>query len=381
MSVSLYESRVRQARRTLESERKKQATEEQKAAKLGAAAAELRKKAAKASTASMSAGYSKQAEGKERDQVKARASAAKHSGEVAKAQSKLHDAEAKLRDAEAAEERREAAKQEQELKKREREGKRETARREREAQRRQGAEQRTAANRARQISDLSRQTIGLQAQLEAVSRRTAPPKITVLFLASSPEDEAQLRLDKEIREIELRLRATEYRESIRFVPRVARQLTDLIQDLNEVRPDIVHFSGHGNQAELAFENAEGRAQPLSNEMLGGLLAATSDRIRLVVFNSCQSAVQAELATEYVSFAIGMAASVEDERAKTFAAQFYNSLGFGKALADAFDQAKTQVTIAHGTGGEIPQLFEAPGEDAATSVLVAPDAAGLGDSAN
>lgn len=57
----------------------------------------------------------------------------------------------------------------------------------------------------------------------------------------------------------------------------------------------------------------------------------------------------------------MATSVEDERAKTFAAPFYNSLGFAKTVADAFDQAKAQVTLAHGAGGEIPQLFEAPGE--------------------
>lgn len=259
------------------------------------------------------------------------------------------------------------------MKKREREEQRERARREREEQRRREAEQRSAGEQARRISDLQRETVDLRAQLEEVSRRNAPAEITVLFLASSPEDEAQLRLDKEIREIEIRLRATEYRDSIRFVPRVARQLTDLIQDLNEVRPQIVHFSGHGNQAQLAFENAEGRAQPLSNDTLGVLLAATSDRIRLAVFNSCQSATQAELATEYVSFAIGMETSVEDERAKTFAAQFYNSLGFGKTLAEAFEQARAQVTLAHGTGGESPRLFEAPGEDAAATVLVSPDA--------
>lgn len=376
MSVSLYESRVRQARSALESERKKQASEEQKAAKLATAAADLRKKASKAHSASSADGYSKQAESKERDAGKARTAAAKHSGEVARAQSKLHDAEAKLRDAQAAEERREAEKQKQELKKREREDKRERARLEREEQRRRDSEQRATAEQARRISDLQRQTVGLRAQLEEVSRHTAPAEITVLFLASSPEDEAQLRLDQEIREIEIRLRATEHRESIRFVPKVARQLTDLIQDLNEVRPHVVHFSGHGNQTELAFENAEGRAQPLSNEMLGVLLAATSDRIRLAVFNSCQSATQAELATDYVNFAIGMDTNVEDDRAKTFAAQFYNSLGFGRTLAEAFDQAKAQVTLAHGAGGEIPQLFEAPGEEAATTVLVAPDAPGV-----
>ena len=143
-------------------------------------------------------------------------------------------------------------KQNQELKKREREDKRERARLEREEQRRRDSEQRATAEQARRISDLQRQTVGLRAQLEEVSRHNAPAEITVLFLASSPEDEAQLRLDQEIREIEIRLRTTEHRESIRFVPKVARQLTDLVQGLNEVRPHVVHFSGHGNQTELAF---------------------------------------------------------------------------------------------------------------------------------
>lgn len=371
MSVSLYEGRVRQARSTLESERKKQAKEEQKAAKLATDAASLRKKESSASSASMEAGYRKQAEGKERDAGKARMAAAKHSGEVAKAQSKLHDAEAKLQEAQAAAQRRQADKAKQEQKKRERDEKRDQGRREREEQRRRDSEQRTAEDQRRRLSELTEETTALRARVEEVSRSEAPAEITVLFLAASPEDEAQLRLDKEIREIELRLRQTEYRDSIRFVPKVARQLTDLIQDLNETRPHIVHFSGHGNQAELAFENAEGRAQPLNNETLGVLLAATSDRIRLAVFNSCQSGAQAELATEYVSFAIGMETSVEDERAKTFAAEFYNSLGFGKTLAEAFDQAKAQVTLTHADGGEIPQLFEAPGEDPSTTVLVAP----------
>ena len=371
MSVSLYEGRIRQARSLLESERKKQAKEEQKAAKLSTDAASLRKKASSASSANTAAGYRKQAEGKERDAGKAQTAAAKHSGEVAKAQSKLHDAEAKLRDAQAAAERKEADKAKQEQKKREREEKRDQGRREREEKRRRESEQRMAEDQRRMISGLQEETVALRTQVEDVSRRNAPEAITVLFLAASPEDEAQLRLDKEIREIELRLRQTEYRDSIRFVPKVARQLTDLIQDLNETRPHIVHFSGHGNQAELAFENAEGRAQSLSNETLGVLLAATSDRIRLAVFNSCQSGAQAELATEYVSFAIGMETSVEDERAKTFAAQFYNSLGFGKTLAEAFDQANAQVTLTYKDGGEIPQLFEAPGEDASTTVLVAP----------
>ncbi len=372
MSVSLAKSSIRQAQKLLDSERKKQADEEQKAAKLSSEGASLRQKSASASSANSASGYAKQADRKEKNAGAARSKAAKHSGEVAKAQRKLHDAQRKLAEAEAADARRAQDKEKQERKKREREEERERGRSDREERRRHQAEERAAAEQARRVSDLQQETSDLRVQLQEASRRAAPEEITVLFMAASPEDEAQLRLDKEIREIEQRLRETKHRDSIRFVPKVARQLTDLMRDLNEVRPHIVHFSGHGNEGELAFENDEGRAQPLSNDTLGVLLAATSDRIRLAVFNSCQSAAQAVLATDYVSFAIGMETSVEDENAKTFAAQFYNSLGFGKTITAAFEQAKAQVVLVHGQGGEIPQLYAASGEDPATTVLVAPD---------
>lgn len=376
MSVSLYEGQVKQARKSLESESDKQAKEEQKAAKLANEAAGLRKRASTALSASMAASYLKQAERKERDASRARTAAAKHSGEVAKAQIKLHQAESKVSDAQAAERRRDAAKQKQDEKHRNDERTRER----REELRQRDQEQRAVSEQSRRLTDLQAETSGLHARLEMLSRQSAPPEISVLFLAASPEDHAQLRLDREIREIEQRLRATEHRDSIRFIPKVARQLKDLIQDLNETRPHIVHFSGHGNQAELTFENAEGRAQPLSNETLGALLAATSDRINLAVFNSCQSAAQAELATEFVSFAIGMDTSVEDDRAKTFAAQLYNSLGFGKTLTEGFEQAKAQVTLVHGRGNDGPQLFSAPGADPTTTVLVSPDHAGASGTA-
>jgi CHAT domain-containing protein len=209
----------------------------------------------------------------------------------------------------------------------------------------------------------------------AASRREAPPEITVLFLAASPEDEDALRLDQETREIQQRVRASEHRDSISFAWKLARQLPDLLQDLNETRPHIVHFSGHGNQTELAFEDADGAAKPHSNELLAQLLAVNSDRIRLAVFNSCQSAAQAELACEHIDLAIGMSTSIEDDAAKTFAGQFYNSLGFGKSVAGAFEQAKLQVALVHGDGHDAPELFAAGEIDPATVVLVNPGETG------
>jgi CHAT domain-containing protein len=168
------------------------------------------------------------------------------------------------------------------------------------------------------------------------------------------------------------MRATEYRDSIFIEWRLARQIPDLIQDLNETRPHVLHFSGHGNAMELAFEDSHGLAVPLENDQLDGLLAAAPEPIRLVLFNSCNSAAQAELAVSRVELAIGMDATVEDEVAQVFAGQFYNSLGFGLSVQTAFDQAKWQVEVECGRGQEIPRLFHGEGVEPNVVVLVNPD---------
>jgi len=140
-----------------------------------------------------------------------------------------------------------------------------------------------------------------------------------------------------------------------LVVMIAAGVTDLIQDLNEVKPNVLHFSGHGSRADLAFEDADGRTTPLDNTQLERLLQVGAGRIRLVVFNSCDSATQAELASHHVDVAIGMETSIGDDAAKTFAAQFYNSLGFGLSVGEAFRQAGPgRSAIRHGTGRWVHQ---------------------------
>jgi hypothetical protein len=66
----------------------------------------------------------------------------------------------------------------------------------------------------------------------------------VLFVASSPEDQDGLRIDKEMREIQQKVRMADHRDALKFEYAVAAQPADLLQRLNEVKPDVVHFSGH-----------------------------------------------------------------------------------------------------------------------------------------
>jgi len=147
---------------------------------------------------------------------------------------------------------------------------------------------------------------------------------------------------------------------------------DVLQELNERRPAIVHFSGHGSdQDEIIFQDDQGAAKRVSKEALVQLMTASSGNIRLVFFNTCYSRNQAEAVVEHVDAAIGMKTSIGDDAARIFASQFYSSIGFGLSVETAFAQAKA-LLMMEGIGEEdTPELFVRPGLAPADIVIVRP----------
>jgi hypothetical protein len=354
VSVSLARSRLKQLRRELDRHRRKQSDEETRAARLEKEAARYDEQAERASLSSTASSKRQTATRKRGDANRAREAAAKASKAFAETQQKLHRAEADL------------------AKETDREERRKREREERQRRTRERRQREDVRARERELERLSQDAANLRAQLEAKPWIAAPEAITVLFIAASPEDQTPLRLDQEVREIQQRVRASEYRDAVHFELRLATRTTDLLQALNEVRPHAVHFSGHGDQDALVFEDDDGNAKPLTNADLGQLLHITSDRIRLAVFNSCDSAGQAALACDYIDAAIGMDEPVDDAAAKIFAGQFYNAVGFGKSLGEAFAQARLQVKLATGSPSGDPQLHAGSGLDPDTIYLVKPE---------
>jgi CHAT domain len=353
VSLASLQSRIKQLQRELDRHRRRQSDEEARAARLDKDGAQYEEQARRSSLASTAKSKLHFAGRKRDDAIKARAAAAKASKAYAETQQKLHRAQADLGKALAREE-----KQARERSERDR----------RAAERRQATEARA---RDLELAQLASEAANVRAQLDAKPWLAAPEAITVLFIAAAPEDEPPLRLDQEVREIQQRVRASEHRDAVRFEVRLATRTTDLLQALNEVRPHVVHFSGHGTQDSLVFEDEDGYARPLTNSDLAQLLHISSDRIRLAIFNSCDSARQAALACDHIDSAIGMDEPVEDDSAKIFAGQFYNALGFGKSLREAFAQAQLQVKLATGSESGAPQLHTAPGVDPDRTYLVKP----------
>jgi hypothetical protein len=209
-------------------------------------------------------------------------------------------------------------------------------------------------------------------RLTAEELRALPEKIKVLFFAADPLESNRLRLDREVRNVAERLRMSEYRDSVELESRWAVRPGDLLQALNEIMPRVVHFSGHGSEEELLFEDEAGNPKPVSKEDITRFIALGSGHVRVVIFNACYSRDQAEAAAEHVDVAIGMNAPIGDKTAIRFAEQFYSAIGFGASVRQAFDQALTRIGLEGLPGGKIPELFPREGVDPDEVVLVRPD---------
>ena len=197
-------------------------------------------------------------------------------------------------------------------------------------------------------------------------------KCKVLFLAANPEGTNLLMLDEESREIEHKIRAADYRDSLELITKWAVRPDDLLQYLNEFRPQVVHFSGHGSKTEeILLLDANRAPKPVSKSALKQLFSTLKDNIRVVVLNACYSRPQAEAIVEVIDCAIGMKLGIGDDAAIAFAASFYRAIGFGRSVYEAFEQGRTALMLAGIPEQDTPELLTRPGVDPKTIFLVMP----------
>ncbi|MCK1986107.1 MULTISPECIES: CHAT domain-containing protein [unclassified Peribacillus] len=223
-----------------------------------------------------------------------------------------------------------------------------------------------------QSSIAKHDSLHIQTQKEIADLRKVPEKITVLFIASNPLDQQQLRLDEEAREIELMIRKSEYRDSVFFVTKWAARPLDILQAINEINPTIIHFSGHGSdEDELVFQDNSGKTKLIAKEAIVQTMVSTSDDIRLVFFNTCFSYGQAESLIEHVDAAIGMNTTIGDDAARIFAAQFYSAIGFGYSVYKAFQQAKSALMLEGIPEENTPELYVKKSIEIQEMILVNP----------
>lgn len=194
--------------------------------------------------------------------------------------------------------------------------------------------------------------------------------IKVLFLASNPEGTKSLMLDEEIRMITKMIQASEYPDVLQVESLWAVRPDDLLQALNEHKPQIVHYSGHGSgEGQIILMDNNRQVKPVSAKALRQLFGVMKGDIRVVVLNACYSQKQAAAIVEVIDCVVGMSEAVGDNAAITFAASFYRAIGFGHSIAEAFAQGKTAIMLEGIPEEDTPQLLTRPGVDPSTVFLL------------
>ncbi|MBK8538766.1 MAG: CHAT domain-containing protein [Ardenticatenia bacterium] len=216
------------------------------------------------------------------------------------------------------------------------------------------------------------------AKLGAAGEVAAPElrPFTVLFLAANPvvRDAEPLRLGAEARTISERLRESPRGKAVQLQQLHATRYKDLSLTMLEHRPQMLHFSGHGERGgELVFEVEDGRPLAMGTDVVAELFGILSGDLRLVLLNACWSEAQAQAIGRHVDFVVGMNRPVPDAAALRFAAGFYRGLGFGRSVQTCFDLARNE--MASGSAdpermAAIPQLLVRPGADADAVLLAA-----------
>lgn len=179
--------------------------------------------------------------------------------------------------------------------------------------------------------------------------------VTVLFLGANPSDTARLRIDEELREIQLNILQGALRHRFHFEVRTAIRPRDLREALIRSKPRFVHFSGHGTSGGgLIINDESGRSLVIDALMFTTLFRLVSSYVECVVLNFSYSSALAKAVAEEIKYVIGFN-SVTDIAVLTFAAAFYRAVANGRAIEEAFKLGQAELLLAN-MGNSLPELL-------------------------
>jgi hypothetical protein len=210
--------------------------------------------------------------------------------------------------------------------------------------------------------------------LESIDLPSSSPEslmtlTTILFASAGPHDQVELRLAAEYRDVESAIRASSRRDNVSLISATALRPGDIIDAMNRTSPTILHISGHGDAAGVVMEDDDGRSVHIPTDHVVRLVETAGPKLRLVVFNCCESSAQAQPAVDHVDIAIGMTDAIGDDAARAFSKQLYSSLAEGVSVKRAFEQAKLRINLEGMSEEKIPALFAKVGLDSDRVVLI------------
>jgi len=97
----------------------------------------------------------------------------------------------------------------------------------------------------------------------------------ILFLAANPITMTALDLEEKLRSLENELRGVKYRDQVKLFAGHAVRPDDLIRHLRDLKPNVIHFSGHGSNAGISLRDECGEEHLVEGAQRIAVYAAVS----------------------------------------------------------------------------------------------------------
>ncbi|WP_433824961.1 CHAT domain-containing protein [Actinoplanes sp. CA-015351] len=169
------------------------------------------------------------------------------------------------------------------------------------------------------------------------SAAEAAPRMRILLACANPRGSVPLRTGAEDRTLRQSIKLSAERDRIDIETLNAVTIDDLRRALLGKQFDIVHFSGHGTRQGLVFEDDAGQLFQPSSTALAELLARR--KIKVAVLNACYSLSVGRISAIGTEYTIASDGPLSDPAAIEFTRGFYDALGAGLAVPDAFEEGK------------------------------------------
>lgn len=203
-----------------------------------------------------------------------------------------------------------------------------------------------------------RRTLQVRSEAAVPGNEVAAEEVTrILMLCANPSGSAALQLGPEARDLEDEVRRSKHRDRLCIRVRNAVRHEDVLREILEVKPQILHFSGHGDtRGFLYLEDALGGASLVSADAMTSLAALVEGTLQCAVLNACFSVVQARAMARHVPYVIGMSRQIRDDHARQFTLGFYMALGAGESVERAFRYGCQLIQMKSGHGHDVPRLL-------------------------
>lgn len=179
----------------------------------------------------------------------------------------------------------------------------------------------------------------------------------ILHLSVNATQPLDHRLSEEARAMDEVLRKSAVGRNFQVESHGAVRVSDIQELLLRHSPQIVHFSGQGaGEDGLVFQDEFGNAKLVPPRALANLFSFFKDKVRCVVLNACFSVEQAKGIAEHIDYVIGMNAEIQNKASISFAAAFYQALGYEQSMERAFALGRSRLELEGLADAEYPELF-------------------------